>query len=168
MDRLRIPLVVVAVLVLQTALVSKLEIAGAVPDAMLLLAVCAGVAAGSERGAVVGFVAGLAIDLYLSSTPEGLSALVFSLVGYAVGVVAEGTVRAAWWIPVLTVALGSAAGTVSFAVAAAVVSDTDFVGPHLAVVALVVAAANALLAPLGLRLAAWAIRGERTPAVTRA
>ena len=37
--------------------------------------------AGSERGAVVGFVAGLLTDLFLQ-TPMGLSALTYSVVGF--------------------------------------------------------------------------------------
>lgn len=168
MTRLRIPLVVVLVLVVQTALLTHVHIAGIVPDAMLLLAVVAGISGGPARGASVGFLSGIAIDLYLQTTPEGLSALVFSIIGYAVGLVAEGAIRSAWWIPVATAALASAAGTVAFALAAAVVSDTDFLGPRLGLVALVVGTANAAMAPLALRLMTWALGGPQTPAVTRA
>lgn len=157
MNRLRLLLVVVLVLVVQTALLSRLRIAGVIPDAMLLLAVCAGIVGGPDRGAVVGFVSGIAIDLFLVTTPVGLSALVFALVGYGVGIVAEGTVRAAWWIPVLTAAAASAIGSVVFAVSANVIAGAEFVGPRLTVVAPVVGVANALLAPLALRLAGWTI-----------
>lgn len=161
--RLRLPLVVIAVLVLQTSLLWRLHIVGVIPDAMLLIAVCAGVSGGSERGAVAGFASGIAIDLYLQTTPLGLSALVFSLVGYGVGVLAAGTVRSAWWLPVLIVAGASAAGEVMFGLSAAVVGQPELVRLHLLVVAGVVALVNAVLAPVGLRLSGWAV-GRHTVA----
>lgn len=157
MSRLRVILVVVLVLVVQTAMLSRLRIAGVVPDAMLLLAVSAGIVGGPERGAVAGFVSGIAFDLFLVTTPVGLSALVFALIGYGVGLVAEGAVRSAWWIPVVTAGAASAIGSVVFAVSANVIAGADFVGPRLTVVAPVVGAANALLAPAVLRLASWTI-----------
>lgn len=163
MNRLRVPLVVVLVLVLQTALVYRLRVSGVTPDTLLLLAVCAGIVGGPERGAVVGFAAGFAIDLFLQTTPVGLSALVFSLLAYAVGIVAEGTVRAAAWIPVVTAGVASAVGVVAFALVAALVAGADFVSPHLATVAVLVGLFNGALAPLFLRLATWAVgRHTRT------
>jgi rod shape-determining protein MreD len=156
-SRLRLILVVVLFLVAQTAVLSRLRIAGVAPDSMLLLAVCAGVVGGPERGAVVGFLSGIAFDLFLVTTPVGLSALVYALVGYAVGLVAEGTVRSAWWIPVGTAGAASAVGSVLFAVSANVIAGADYVGTRLTVVALVVGLANAVLAPLALRLVSWTI-----------
>lgn len=152
------PAAVLAVLVLQTAVLSRVRLAGVVPDAMVLLAVSAAVVGGPAAGAVTGFTAGLGMDLFLPSTPLGLSALVFSIVGYATGVVAEGYVRTTWWIPVVTIAAASAGGEAAFALTAAVVGTPDLVNAHLATVAGVVALCNGLLAPLGLRLAAWALR----------
>ena len=158
MNRARVLLVVLLVLVVQTSAVSRLRIAGVVPDTMLLVAICAGIVGGPDRGAVVGFISGIALDLFLVTTPVGLSALVFSLMGYGVGLVAEGTVRSAWWIPVLTAGAASAIGSVAFALTANVVAGADFVGPRLTVVAPVVGIANAVLAPIALRLVSWTIR----------
>ena len=155
--RARTALVLVAVLVVQTSVLTRFRVAGAIPDAMLLVAVCIGIIGGPERGAVVGFLSGILFDLFLLTTPVGLSALVYALVGYGVGMVAEGTVRAAWWIPVLTATVASAAGAVLFALAANVVSGADFVGPRLPVVALVVGVTNGLLSFGVLRVAAWAV-----------
>lgn len=152
------PVAVAGALVVQTAVLSRVRVAGVVPDAMVLLAAAAAVVGGPAAGAATGFAAGLGIDLFLPSTPLGLSALVFTLVGYATGVVAEGYVRATWWIPVLTVAVASAAGEVLFALTAAVVGTPGILTGHLATVAGVVAATNAALAPAGLRAAAWALR----------
>lgn len=157
MRRLRMPVAVLGALVAQTAVLARIRIAGVVPDAMMLLSVAAGVVGGPTAGAATGFAAGLGIDLFLTSTPLGLSALVFSVMGYATGVVAEGYVHTAWWIPIVTVAGASAGGEAAFALIAAVVGDSGVIGAHLATVAGVVAAGNAVLAPLGLRLAAWAL-----------
>ena len=155
--RARTVLVLVAMVVVQTSLLTRMRVAGVIPDSMLLVAVCVGIIGGPERGAVVGFLSGILFDLFLLTTPVGLSALVYALVGYAVGMFAEGTVRAAWWIPVLTATVASAAGAVLFALAANVVSGSDFVGPRLPVVALVVGITNGVLSFAVLRLAAWAV-----------
>jgi rod shape-determining protein MreD len=151
-------LLVLIALVLQTSILLHLSIAGVTPDVMLLVAAAAGIAGGPDRGAVVGFASGLAIDLFLQ-TPLGLSALVFSLVGYFAGLLTTGILRASWWIPVLAVALASATGEVLFALAGAVVGQAYLVRPRLLVVAAVVAAVNAVLAPLVLRAVARALPG---------
>jgi rod shape-determining protein MreD len=156
-SRLRLILLVVLMLVVQTAVLSRVRVAGVAPEAMLLLAVCAGIVGGPERGAVVGFVSGIAFDLFLVTTPVGLSALVYALIGYGVGLVAEGTVRSAWWIPVLTAGAASAVGSVMFAVSANVVAGADFVSPRLTVVAPFVGVMNAIVATPVLRLVSWSI-----------
>jgi len=160
MSRLRLPLVILLAVVAQTALVDRIRVAGVAPDAMLLLAVGAAIVGGPERGAIAGFGAGIAIDLFLQTTPLGLSALVFSVVGYGVGVITGGIVRAAWWIPILTAAAACAAGEVLFAVAAAVMGHAQLMRPHLATVAALVGLFDGILAPLALRLAAWADRTQ--------
>jgi rod shape-determining protein MreD len=83
--RLRIALVLVVAILIQTALGSDLRVSGVAPDLMVLVAVCAGLAGGAEAGAWVGFWAGLVTDLFLTSTPLGLSALTYCLIGAAVG-----------------------------------------------------------------------------------
>jgi rod shape-determining protein MreD len=152
------PVAVVVALVVQTAVLARVQVAGVVPDAMALLAVSAAVVGGPAAGAATGFAAGLGMDLFLPSTPLGLSALVFSIVGYATGVVAEGYVRTTWWIPVVTVAAASAGAEAAFALTAAVVGTPGVLNAHLATVAGVVALTNGVLAPAGLRLAAWGLR----------
>jgi len=154
--RLRTPLLVLTALIVTLSVLTRVRIAGVMPDLMLLLAVAAGITGGQSRGAIVGFGSGLAIDLFLQ-TPLGLSALVFSMVGYAVGTAQTGILRSIWWIPVLTAFVASAAGEVLFALAGAMVGETQLVSGRLWVVALVVGATNALLAPLTVRSMAWAL-----------
>ena len=158
--RFRVPLVVVTALVVHLALLSRVRVFGVMPDLMLLVAIAAGYTAGPSGGAAVGFVSGMVVDLFLE-TPLGLSALVFTLVGFAVGTVGTGILRAAWWIPMLTALVASAVGEVLFAVAGAMVGQTHLVTTRLGVVAAVVGVTNALLAPLAIRMVGWAM--ARTP-----
>ena len=155
--RVRVGLVLAATLVLHLTLLSRLQIEDVRPDALLLVALMAGLIAGPERGAIVGFCAGLLADLFLL-TPFGLSALAYCLVGFAVGSLQTGILRAAWWIPVATAAVASAAGVVLYAVLGAMVGQPQFVSPHLAVVAAVVAFMNGALAPAASRVVGWAFR----------
>ena len=95
------PAFVVFVLVtLQTAFFAELDIFGAKADIVMLLPIAAGIAGGRDRGAIVGFIAGISLDLVVHGTPTGFFALGYTLVGYIVGMMQAGVLRAAWWIPV--------------------------------------------------------------------
>lgn len=155
--RLRLAVALLLTLLLHLTALADIRLAGVRPDAPLLLAVVAGLVAGPERGAVTGFCTGLLADLFLPS-PFGLSALVYCLVGFAVGSLQSGILRSAWWIPVLTAFGGSAAGIVLYAVLGATVGETEMVGPRLPLIALLVGLMNAALAPAAMRLMTWVVR----------
>ena len=87
---------------------------GAKGDIMLLLPIAAGINGGRNRGALVGFLTGLTLDLVVHGTPTGFFALGYTLVGYIVGMAQAGVLRAAWWIPVLTTLGGSVLGVFAF------------------------------------------------------
>ena len=89
---LRLALVVITAVVLQTTLFTHLRIDGVVPDVGLVCVLAVAYEDGPDTGAWFGFVMGLSIDLFLT-TPLGLSALSFALTGYAVGVFQAGMVR---------------------------------------------------------------------------
>src|SRR3954467_11929411 len=99
--KLKVPFLLFVVLLIHTSMLAGIHVHRVRPDAMLLVAVLAGLVAGPEKGAVTGFVAGLLADLTLP-TPFGLSALVLSLVGFGVGMLQTGILRTSWWIPPLT------------------------------------------------------------------
>jgi rod shape-determining protein MreD len=101
-------LLIVSLVVLQTALFPSLRVWGAAPDLLLVATVAVAYERGPETGAVFGFASGLAIDCFLSS-PLGVSALAFSLVGYGVGVFQSGLVRSSRW---MTPVLGGVGGLV--------------------------------------------------------
>jgi rod shape-determining protein MreD len=161
--RAKVPLVLLLFLVVELTVLDRLRVFGAGPDIMLLLAVMAGIEGGPRVGALFGFAAGITLDLFLE-TPMGLSALVFCLVGYAVGNIQGGVLRAAWWIPIVTTFVASVAGVLLYALVATVVGQPRLVTTHLFVVAAVVGVFNALVSPFALRLVRWSIAdttGER-------
>ncbi|MDQ6725483.1 MAG: rod shape-determining protein MreD [Actinomycetota bacterium] len=160
--RLRLPLMLIVALLLQTTVLVRLRVFGVMPDFMLLVAVAAGITAGPSRGAGLGFASGMVIDLFLP-TPLGLSALVFTLVGYGVGVATTGVLRSAWYIPMLTAGAASVAGVVLYAVAGSMLGERMLTG-HLVTIALVVGVSNTVLAPVAVRLVGWSMGSLRTGA----
>ena len=151
----RIAGAVVIAVVVQHGFLVNLRVGSVHPDVMLLLPIVIGMAGGPERGAALGFIAGLAADLFLE-TPFGLSSLAFSIVGFTVGSVQAGILRAVWWMPPLTALAASASGVALYAVLGFVVGQANLVTPRLGGIVLVVAIANAILCLPALRLAAWA------------
>lgn len=155
-ERLRVALVLSAALTLHQSLFVTVRIGDAHPQVMLLAAVVGGLLAGSERGALIGFTAGLLADLFVQ-TPLGLSALTFALVAFAVGSVQSGIVHTAWWIGPLTALLASFAGVILYGLLGALIGQAHFVSPHLLGIAAGVGAMNALLAMAMLRAMSWAL-----------
>jgi rod shape-determining protein MreD len=160
--RLRLPVMFLASLLFQTTVLARIRFFGVMPDFMLLVAVAGGITAGPTRGATLGFASGMLIDLFLP-TPLGLSALVFTLVGYGVGVANTGVLRSAWYIPVLTAAGASVAGVVLYALIGSVLGEQMITG-HLVTIAAVVGVSNAVLAPLGVRFVGWSLGSLKTGA----
>jgi rod shape-determining protein MreD len=153
-------LVLVVVLVLQLTVVLDLRVGGAHPDLVLGLALAAGLAGGVQRGAIVGFFSGLALDLFLP-TPFGLSALVGTGIGAAAGqLVAAGVDRSNWaFVPGVAV-LGSAIGVIMFAVLGAVLGQPDTLTVGLGAAVGVIALVNGALIFLLVRGCNWAFGQE--------
>jgi rod shape-determining protein MreD len=143
-------------LVIQSTLGVDIRIAGVHPDLMLLLPIAAGIAGGPEEGALVGFLAGLSADLLLP-TPFGLSALVYSLVGFAVGASTGSLAREFWWLSILVAVAASAVAVVTYAVLGAVLGESQFLHLDLVAMIAVVAAFNAVLANGTVRVVRWAL-----------
>jgi rod shape-determining protein MreD len=157
---LRTAVVVLVALVLQVTLFSRFSYEGARPDVMVLLAILAGYQLGPERGAIVGFAAGMSFDIVLS-TPLGLSAFVYTIVGYTVGAATSGMVRTSKWAVPLVAAVGSAAAMVLYALVGAVLGEPTLSGPSLASIVVLVAVVNAALSPLASRAIAWVKTDDR-------
>jgi rod shape-determining protein MreD len=145
-------------LAFQIGIAPSFQLFGVQGDIMLLAAISAGIAAGPDRGAVIGFLSGLLYDSVLT-TPFGLSALTYALVAYAVGSLQDSVLRAAWWIPVASAAAASAIGVILYGVLGTVLGE-QLVGSSLIRIALVVALLNAIAAPVVIRAMRWATDSE--------
>lgn len=154
MSGVRVTLVVIGALVLQVCLFARFSYEGARPDLLVLLAIAGGFVAGPERGAIIGFASGIAFDVVLA-TPFGLSAFVYTLVGYAVGRSVGGVVRTSRWIAPVVAAVASAGAMVGYALAGLIVDVPTLDGPSLTAIVVVVSAVNALLAPLAAGAVRW-------------
>lgn len=86
---LKAGILLVVVLVFQVELFSDMRFFGIMPELLLGAAIAGGWAGGPDRGAIVGFSAGMLYDLYLP-TPLALSALSYMLIGFAVGTISAG------------------------------------------------------------------------------
>ena len=150
----RVSLLLVVGLVLEVSVAPGLRLFGVQGDLMLLIAVAAGLAAGPDRGAAIGFASGLAYDLMLQ-TPFGLSALTYALIAFVIGSLQDSVLRAAWWIPVATAAAGSVVGVILYAVFGTMVG-VPFVGVSIPKVALIVGLLNAIAAAPTIRVVRWA------------
>ena len=91
-NSIRCAIAVVFVLVVQVELFSELRIWGVMPELLLGVAIAAAWVGGPDRGAVIGFIAGLLYDLYLP-TPLALTALAYVLVAYSVGLISAGVAQ---------------------------------------------------------------------------
>lgn len=150
---LRLILVLVLFLTVQTTWLAEIAPFGVPGDLMLLLAIAMGMVAGPIRGATAGFVAGLALDLFVL-TPLGLTAFTYMVVGYVVGTVLQGVLRNAVWIPPVAAFLASIAGVSLYVVVGRLLGQ-QFRLPNLPTVMLVTATMNTVLIMPTLYLARW-------------
>lgn len=155
-SRLRLPLVVVVAFTLQQTVLTSLSIHGEHPDIMVLVVTLAALIGGPQRGAVIGFLVGLVTDLFLQ-TPMGLSALTFTVVGFAAGSLRTAVVEtAAWLVPVGALA-GSAVAVVLYAVLEALMGQPGVLHHGLAWVVVVVSVVNGALSLPAIRVLRWAM-----------
>jgi rod shape-determining protein MreD len=76
--------VVVVAVLLESTVLAGLRIGGVRPDVLVIAVVAVAMASGPASGAAFGFSAGLVADL-LFDLPVGVSALVYTVVGFAAG-----------------------------------------------------------------------------------
>lgn len=153
---LRLVLLGVVALSIQTTLLADMSLDGIVVQLMLCLSVAAGVSGGPERGALVGFMFGTMFDLVLS-TPLGLTALVYGLAGFVAGYVNNLTANHPWWLGSIVVGLSTALSTFVHPVFASWVGVDGWLTVRVVEVALVVSLFNAVLAPIAVPLMRWGL-----------
>jgi rod shape-determining protein MreD len=138
--------VIVAALVVQTTLLAHVRILGTRPDVLLLAVVAVAMASGSVSGAVFGFAAGLAADLLLD-LPVGVSALVYTAIGYAIGTARVYMVSRSVLVPAALAAAASLAAVWASGSVLRLLDLSGFSWGFLARSAVAVAAFNLLLTP---------------------
>jgi rod shape-determining protein MreD len=153
--RIRLVLLVITLVVLQTAVFPHLRVFGAVPDLLLVATVAMAYEEGPQSAAVFGFGSGLALDLFLSS-PLGLSALANACTGYAVGVFQGAFVRESRMLPMLLGAIGGVLGGTIFVVVGGIAGEPGFLSLTSARIVVVAAIYDALVAPLVFPFVRWA------------
>ncbi|ADP80009.1 rod shape-determining protein MreD [Pseudofrankia inefficax] len=138
--------VLLVAVIAQVSVIARLPLPGGGPDLVLMLLATAALVLGPVNGAVLGFVTGLFGDL-LSTHVLGQTTLVFLLVGYLVGLVADATERSAV-IALAAVSGAVAVGIVADVAVAALLGADGLSSPgHTVVRALAAALYAALLTP---------------------
>lgn len=140
---------------LQYTLITQFRIAGVSADLLLVVAIGAGIVAGAERGAIVGFACGLCLDL-LVTTPFGLGAISGLVAGVVAGLLEGATVHSARWLTAVIAFLSSAAGVLTFAIAGSLLGRSDMLSLHVLTILAVVGASSALLVFPVVRVCRWA------------
>lgn len=153
---LRLLMIGLPVLALQDTMLTDMRPAGVAIQAMLLLAVAGGIAGGPERGALAGFVMGFLFDLVLTS-PMGLHALVYGLAGFLAGYINSLTLDHPRWLVMLVVGVASAACTVAYPLASAMIGEDIAITTALIKITVVVSVANIVLAVPAVWLLRWAL-----------
>lgn len=167
--RIRLGLVIIVCVVLQTTLFTHLRIDGVGPDIGLVAVLAVAYEDGADTGAIFGFLMGLAVDLFLT-TPLGLSAMAFAITGYAVGVFQAGVVRTTPWLAPILGFVGGLFGGLVFITAGAVVGQPGFLSFDSLRIVLIASVYDAVIAvvvfPVVRRVArrdersgAWRVRG---------
>ena len=139
---------ILVAVVLQTAVLDRLPLpGGSAPNLVLVLVVTLALASGPTEGMLIGFGAGLALDIAPpASNLLGLSALVFCVIGYGCGRL-RGPLERSAWLPLAVVVLGVAAGETLYALAGMTFGDPDITWQSVRLVLPVTVAYDILLCP---------------------
>jgi rod shape-determining protein MreD len=154
----RLLLLLIVIVLLQTAVLPYLRIGGVVPDLGLVATVAIAYDEGPELGAIFGFASGLALDLFLQ-TPLGLGALSFALTGYFIGILQGALLRTAWWVTPLLGGLGGLVGGFLFIGIGALVGQEQLWALRSVRVVLLSSLFDAVIAPIVFPVAGFAARG---------
>lgn len=163
----RISLVCFGALVLQVCVTSQLPIAGVIVDIVLVATIGAALAAGPEAGAGVGFGCGLVIDL-LGAGPVGLTSLVYSMVGYGVGVSQTSVLRSSRLIPLAATLVASPLAVGGYALIGEVIGQSSFQAAPVPTVMIVVTVGALLLCLPARSAMGWAFASDDGHALRRA
>ncbi len=155
---MRLALLLVAIVLIQTTILPYLRVFGVVADLGLVATVAVAYREGPETGAIFGFAAGLSMDMFLQ-TPLGLSALAYALTGYLIGILQGGMLRSSWWVPPVLGALGGLIGGLLFIGIGALVGQDQLFALRSLRVVLIASLLDAIVAPVMFPIVGYAVRG---------
>jgi len=161
--RIRLGLVILTLVVLQTTVFTHLRVVDAGPDLCLVGTIAMAYEEGAIPGAIFGFVSGLAIDLFLS-TPFGLSALAYALTGYGVGIFQSGLIRETRGITVVLAGIGSLIGNLIFLIVGGLAGHDELFALHNIQILIVASLYDALLAIPVFPFVRWAAKADSSQA----
>lgn len=163
---LRYVLLLATAMVVQQFLFEQFRVLGVAADAFLVLAVATGLVAGARRGAIVGFGAGLALDL-LVTTPFGLGALSYLVAGAMAGAIGHLLVHSARSLTLLVGFTSSFLGLLFFAIVGSIFGAPDLLRVHLIGVLILVPLTTSFLVLPVRRAVRWAESpsGSLNPAI---
>ncbi len=133
---------------LETSLFPFLALGGFRPDVLLLVVLAIGLRDGALAGLRVGFAAGLLSDLMVAEAPVGLAALVYTGIGFTVGLARPYLAPDSITAPVILAFLSGLIGTAGYGFLAFLLSDDRITAALLVQSSLAVALYNTLLAPI--------------------
>lgn len=151
----RTALLLLGAYVLQLGLFSDLRLFSVHPEVLLSIAAGSAIAWGGDRGAVIGFAAGLLADLSLSGR-FGVTALAWAISCYGLGLLSEGLARRSRVVDAVLMGFGGAAGVIAYALAAAIFGQSTLGDDNLLVIIGMVAFWNTILSPVVVPLCRWA------------
>ncbi|HEY5274544.1 MAG TPA: rod shape-determining protein MreD [Acidimicrobiales bacterium] len=158
---IRLAAVAVLALVIQAAVLDQIVAWGAHADVLVILPVAAGLVQGPQRGAIVGFVAGVAADLVVQ-LPFGLSALTFVLAGFAAGLIARASAASDGGLAdVVRCALLAVATEVLYVLLGAAIGQPGLLGAQTGRALGVIAVGAVLLSAPVLSIMRWCFLGAR-------
>jgi rod shape-determining protein MreD len=149
---------VVAAVVIEVTLLSRLGLPGATPDLVVVTVVAIALAMGSVPGAVAGFAAGVLIDVAPpADSLLGVNALIYLAIGYIAGRVVDPRDRT-MLVLVGMVALSAGAATVLVAAMDTVLGGGRVAWDAIPTMVLTTALYAALLAPVMIVAVGWLAR----------
>ena len=143
---LLVALLVITGLVIQTSILGEATLGGAKPQLLLVMTVALAMGEGPALGAGFGFTAGLATDL-LTGLPVGLTAITYTLVGWAVGTIRAQVQTPSAWLPASMEFTATLAGLLFYGGISLLLGEEAVGGSSLVIHALLAACYSALLTP---------------------
>jgi len=158
--------IVITAVLLQSTVFSELRLLGVRPELLFLVTIVLALLEGPNEGAIVGFGAGLAQDMFLDQ-PKGITALTLTLLGYGVGMARQYIVSPSPLLPTIVVAIGTALGVAFYEIVSFLLGSFDLSAAEAVRIALLTAAYNAVLTPILYPLLRRIVEGSRPRRVVR-